>query len=114
RLGLHRTVTFEYGALVYNQHRRGQITEDPCRRPDFDPLGGKDIAADLPRHDDRRRPDLRGDDRAFADREALLTDDLTIDLAVNPDRALEGNLPTDLATAVEVRETRLLMGGLRL
>src|SRR5207245_6975406 len=55
-----------------------------------------------------------GDDRAFADREALLTDDLTIDLAVNPDRALEGDLPTDLATAVEVRETRLLMGGLRL
>ena len=56
-LGLHGTTALDHGAVVHDQDVRSQIAQHLGREPKLDALAGGDVAADLARHDDRRRLD---------------------------------------------------------
>src|SRR5437762_13667316 len=52
---------------------------------------------------DRRSRDLRTDDRALADREGVLGDDLALDLTLDPNCTFEGELAGDPTSFPEKR-----------
>lgn len=101
-LGLHRTMAFEPRAVVHDQDVRSQIAQHLGGEPKFDALAGGDVAADLARHDDRRRLDGAAHHGALPNHNAVLGNDLTVNLAVDLCWPLEVELAPDLGALAQI------------
>ena len=101
-LGLHRTMAFEPRAIVHDQDVRSQIPQHLGGESKFDALAGDDVAADLARHDDRRRLDWAAHHGALPNHNAVLGNDLTVNLAVDPCWPLEVKLAPDLGALAQI------------
>src|SRR6266851_3694294 len=101
-LGLHRTMALEHGAVVHDQDVGSQIAQHLGGKAKLDALAGGDVAADLARHDDRRRLDWAAHHGALPNHNAVPGNDLTVNLAVDPCWPLEVKLAADLGALAQI------------
>src|SRR5262245_50716762 len=98
---LHVAAAFEGHALVDLQGRRGDVAPHPPRRVDLDGALGADVPDDEALDDDVADIDLGVQLGALADDEDVVGEDLTGELAVDADRALEGELALEGAAPAQ-------------
>src|SRR5262245_21303427 len=110
----HRALSLEDDPFVDHEARCRDVAVDLPGRTDLEPLPGRDVARDLPVHDDRAAVDLCIDDGALADRQGVLRRDLALDVSFDANRAFEGELAGDAAPLAEnrARRSRLVRFGL--
>jgi hypothetical protein len=100
-LGTHRTVPLEQGAVLHNQHRRGEAAEDSSRRTTLDPLG-YDVPLILPAITTAAALSWALS-LALADDYNVVGADFALHVTVDCDRPFEKQLTYDLATLVQLR-----------
>src|SRR6266852_1365316 len=88
-LGLHRAMALEERAFLNHKYGGRQVSAHLGVGANLDPLRCDDIAADLARDRHGRGANLRSDDGALADHEAVLGVDLAVNFAVDTRGTLE-------------------------
>src|SRR5262249_49852626 len=97
-LGVGRSyvaLAFEYDALLDHQAGGGDVAVELAGCPDLEPLARRHVARYPALDHHRVADDLRAHDGALTDGQRVQRRDLTLDVALDAHRSLEGELTDD-------------------
>jgi hypothetical protein len=84
---LHPAASFENNPFIHHHSRSLDVSKDLSRRMDFDLLGGKEVASNLPANDQLGDLDLGLDDSVISNKQDAVRQDLAFEMTIDPDCA---------------------------